>query len=275
MCIVAHDIFLSKIMNKDYLGKSEIVEAFIRNPGKFSLNTFIYKSSNYSAIAEKFEDSFKEDLEYQTNTDTIIHLHEAREKIVKVLKTTENLGRMIRKNCATVDGLKKISQDLNKEFYIVQQWLKSGTEEKMLDFGDFNPSQNIEIWFLSQKETYDGVIEAIYSIDELIKIREHTDSNINSTSIELNKLALGKRTFASFISKSEDIMKRKHQQLDELNTKLKALDIIIPIISSKLLHVDVPDIERNHSQSFKGEIKGFLDMLAGKIGDVRKTLLKS
>lgn len=262
-------------MNKHYLAKSEIVEAFIRNPGKFSLNTFIYKISDYSAIAEKFEDSFKEDLEYQTSTDTIIHLHEVREKLVKALKTAENLGKLIRKNCGTLDGFKMMSQGLNKEFYIAQQWLESGIEEKILDFGDFNPSQNMEIWFLSQKETYDGVIKAIHSIDELIKIREHTDSNINSTSIELNKLALGKRTIASFISKSEDLMKRKHQQLDELNTKLKALDIIIPIISSKLLHVDVPDIERDHSQSFKGEIKGFLDMLAKKVDDIKKTVLKS
>lgn len=155
------------------------------------------------------------------------------------------------------------------ELFETEKWLKPEVEEKKIEFGDFNPGLKYEIWLIDQLETLYGAIEAIGKIDELIKVREMIETSINSTNLELQKLALGKKTLATLISNKEDVLKLKQHHLDDLNAQLKALDIIIPVISSKLFNIDIPAIEQINAASFERETKNFLGLLAKDLNNIK------
>lgn len=175
----------------------------------------------------------------------------------------------MRKNCRNVDEFKKGSTNMVNELFETEKWLKPEVEEKKIEFGDFNPGLKYEIWLIDQLETLYGAIEAIGKIDELIKVREMIETSINSTNLELQKLALGKKTLATLISNKEDVLKLKQHHLDDLNAQLKALDIIIPVISSKLFNIDIPAIEQINAASFERETKNFLGLLAKDLNNIK------
>ena len=262
-CLYVHDSFLSKIVAVDYFFNSDVVQLFIKGPADFVKLTKAYKIPTYAMIAENFESNFKDGLDYQLDSETLTKLLDIKFNYVETLKNIVMLEKTCNDNNKNMKDYKKATSGMFKVVQETYKWLNNGHEENEIVFDEFDPYNKLFKWILDQFQDLNAVVEAILKVEELIKVKEITNNSIKTISIEIHKLGLSKNSLMAILNNKskDDLLKAKQNLLEDLNGQVKALDIIIPVVTSKLLNIDIPAIENTNLASFDSEIKSFTQAL--------------
>ena len=149
--------------------------------------------------------------------------------------------------------------------------------ENQITFEELEPYEKLLNWIIEQIQDFSAVIEAISKVEELMKVKEITEHSIQAGNVEIQKLALGKRSLIAIINNKskDDLLKIKKDYVDDLTAQLKAIEIIIPVVSSKLLNIEIPNIENRNLATFDKEIRVFAELSIKDFEGIRRQLLLS
>ena len=270
-------MFLEKLCAVEYFYSSDIVQLFISEPVDFIKHTSSYKIPSYTIIAENFESNFKGGLDYELHQDSIGNLLEIKVTYANAIILLENFEQTFIENAKNVKEYKIATGNILIDIQDTYKWLNPDQGENTPTFDDVEPYTNLINWTLDQIQDFSAVIEAISRIETLIKVKEITQNGIINASIEIQKLAVGKKSLLAIVNRKStgELLKNKQQLLDELNAQLKAIDIIIPVVASKLLNIDIPYIKTKNITSFDKEIKKFAELAIKDFEGIRRQLLLS
>lgn len=251
------------------------MQLFIKGPAEFIKLTKAYKIPTYTSIAENFESNFKESLDYHLNEGSMASLEEKKKKYGETILFLNELEKTAIGNAKCLKDYKNATAGTLKSIESTYKWLNPEQGENELAFGENCPYSRLSNWVLEQSQDLNAVIEAIHKIEELIKVKEITGGSINAANLEIQKLAVGKKSLAAILNNKskDDMIKAKQNLINELNSQIKAVDIIIPVVTSKLLNTEIPNIENKNLTSFDKEIKNFAEMSIKEFMDIKRKLV--
>ena len=202
-------------------------------------------------------------------------LLQIKKKYTDTIVCLENLEGIVIENGKHLMDYKSGTLGMLKSIQETYKWLNPSQEENNFGLEKGDPYPKLNNWILEQQMDLSAVIEAITKIEELLKVKEITHTTINSSNLELQKLAVGKKSLAAILNNKskDDMMKAKQNLIDQLTAQSKAIDIIIPVVSSKLLNTEIPNIETNNLNSFDKEIRTFSKETVKEFEGVKRQLV--
>ena len=237
--------------------------------------TKAFKIYTFTTIAENFENNFKEGLDYQMNEESMGRLLQVKKKYTDTIACLGNLERIVIENGKSLKDYKSGTLNLLSGIQETYKWLNPSQEESSFGLEEGDPYPKLNNWILDQEMDLSAVIEAISKVEELLKVQEITRNSISTSNLELQKLAVGKKSLAAILNNKskEDMMRAKQNLIDQLTAQSKAIDIIIPVVSSKLLNTEIPNIETNNLTSFDKEIRTFSKETVKEFEGVKRQLV--
>ena len=272
-----HDIFLQKICSVDYFFSSDVVQLFLKGPVDFIKQVKAYKIPTYQKIAENFESNFKDGLDYDIHQESIPKLLELKGKYLNAIGSLNKFEHTCFENSRSIKEYKNATINILADIQGTYKWLNPDRSENQITFEELEPYEKLLNWIIEQIQDFSAVIEAISKVEELMKVKEITEHSIQAGNVEIQKLALGKRSLIAIINNKskDDLLKIKKDYVDDLTAQLKAIEIIIPVVSSKLLNIEIPNIENRNLATFDKEIRVFAELSIKDFEGIRRQLLLS
>ena len=239
--------------------------------------TYAYHIPNYPTIADNFENIFRDKLEYQMDEITLHSLHDRKETFKLQLKNVQLLEKAINAQSSILKNFKASNKKLMDLVGGTFVWIDPEYPVNQYEIDHQDSTVQLISWLLGQMMSLQAIVNAIEKIEELVRVKEITEKSINNTNLEIQKLALGKKTLSAiFNNKSkDDLLNAKKKNAEDLTNQAKALDIMIPILSSKLLNDDIPHIEQVSGAEYEKELKQYISMFCSDLSDFKRKLVRS
>jgi hypothetical protein len=193
------------------------------------------------------------------NEDTPSILQDRKESFKLQLKSVITLDKLLSSQSALIQDFKSANKRMLGLVEQTYKWIDSGHPDYEYSFDSSHDNLNLSFWLLGQMVELESIIKAIEKIQELTRVREMTVKSIQSTSLELQKLNMGKKSLSMiFNNKSKDeFISAKQRTLEDINEQLKALDIMIPLLSSRMLSETIQKFEALGEAQYEKHVKGF------------------
>lgn len=260
----------------DYFFESDVVKLFLNGPAEFTKLTNAYKIPNYPTIAENLENIFKDKLEYQIDEITFQSLQDRKETFREQLKNVQVLEKALNTQSSILKNFKSSNKIMFGHIEGIYTWIDPEYPANQYEFDHQDSSTELLIWLLDQIMSLQAIINAIEKVEELVRVKDMIEKSMSSTSLEIQKLALGKKSLAAiFNNKSkDDIINAKNKALEDFTAQNKALEIMIPILSSKILNDDIPHFEQVSGVQYEKELKRYIDQFCASLLEFKEKLVR-
>jgi len=208
---------------------------------------------------------------------TLQNLHDRKETFKLQLKNVQLLEKSLNAKSSILKNFKASNKKMMDLVGGAFKWIDPEYPVSQYEFECQDWNVQFTTWLLGQMMSLHAIINAIEKIEELVKVKEITEKSLNGTNLEIQKLALGKKSLSAiFNNKSkDDLLNAKKKNAEDLTNQEKALDIMIPVLSSKLLNDDIPHIEQVSGAEYEKELKQYISMFCGDLSDFKRKLIRS
>jgi hypothetical protein len=211
------------------------------------------------------------------NEDTPGILHDRKEAFKLQLKKVSSLEKLLTGQSSALKDFKSANAKFLGLVEQTHKWIDPGYPEGTFEVEHPEASHSFSLWLLEQMLVLESLIQAIEKIEELGRVKDLTVRSIQSTSLEIQKLSLGKKSLSMiFNNKSKDeFFNAKSKTLEDLNSQLKALEIMIPLLSSKMLSDTILRTEQLTGAEFEKQVKLYTSELCKDLQNFREKLVRN
>lgn len=253
------EIFLIKSANVNYYYNSEEFRMFLRGPAEYHKSIANFRRQTFEQQAISYQFTFPNCKAFELNENHTKEIDEEGKRFFnnqtvldifhgRLRMCSDYFGYYKKEVIGLFHGLK----DVNKQYLSNKKELELDQEQN-----DPNPYLGLLDWLRGELLDMGGMIEAFQKKNEYDKIKSKVIESIDNERKNIVNLQLDKKNLLQIISRKpkEHYIEKHSRRIQELESELKALEVINSIIAGHLLTVEIPKFKKHKSHAYEGMLK--------------------